>query len=655
MKLALCGNPNVGKTTLYNCLTRSDAPVGNWHGVTVDAITKRMGAHTLTDLPGAYSLTPRTEEERITVREILFGDYDLYIYVAEVNNLRRNLYMLAQLVEAGKRCMLVVNMMDEARGEVNFAELEKRLNMPVIGTSARERTKEKIISAAERAVKISPRLPDYTNDDRVKSLSNKIANVANKAGYTPAFAALKALEGDGEVLERLGVPITRDNVDYPARLRYKYIDGLLSGIVYKPTVPKRTVKLDKILLGKAALPIFLLVMAATFVITFEVARPLSNLIARAGEPFSDFVFNSSLPDWVISLLCDGFISGVGSVLSFLPQVVLLFLLTALLQDSGYMSRVAFAADGFFNKFGLSGRAAFSLVLGLGCSATAVLSTRGIAGERTRKRAAFAVPFCPCSARLAVFTAIASYMGLSGFVVAAMYVLSFIVMLGVLYAMKLFDRKREQGAPLIMEMPPYRLPNFKRVLSVVWHNVLSFVGRVGSVVLAVSVIFWALCNFSVRDGFCGGATSIMCTTAKLIAPLFTPLGFGNWKAVAALVSGIAAKETVISVIASLGGIAEVFGGSKLAAVSFTIFTALYVPCIATVSALAKESGIKQAALSVSVHTAAAYLASLVFYQSARLFQINAVAFAVECSAAVAAMLIIFVTLKLVRGKRKARSA
>lgn len=630
MKLALCGNPNVGKTTLFNRLTRSDEPVGNWHGVTVDAREKSMsGDVMLSDLPGTYSLSARTAEEAITRDKILFGGYDALVYVAEVNNLRRNLYMFMQLVECGRRAVLVVNMMDEARSAVDLNLLSERLGVPVIGTSNRDRNpKTEMLAAVQATMSKKPVKPSYLSNPPVCELARKISDKAGELDIASDFAALKLMERDEYYIKLFGIDKSMLNThgcgcsgcascsdcdrDIPARMRYGYIDKILDGVMATQTVSKKTLEIDGVVLGKFALPIFLLVMSAVFVITVGVGTPLSGLLSELVAPLAAPIENSAMPEWISSLLADGIISGLMAVLAFLPQVVILFMLTALLQDSGYMSRVAFLTDGFFKKFGLSGRAAFSVVLGLGCSATAVLTTRGISGDEQRKRAAMATAFCPCSARLAVFTAIASYFSLSGFVVAAMYIVGFVVALAVLKVMQFIKKDDGGDSGLIMEMPPYRLPNVKRVLSVVLNNVLSFLWRIGSIVMVVSIIMWVLCNFSFSSGFTGGVeNSIMQTVAGVIAPIFKPLGFGNWKAVTALVSGVAAKETVISVIAALGGMNVVLD-SGLAAVSFMIFTGLYVPCIATLSALAKESGIKSAVISAALHTVIAYMCALIFY-------------------------------------------
>lgn len=681
MRIALCGNPNVGKTTVFNRLTRSDAPVGNWHGVTVDVRTKKVWGEKdvfLSDLPGTYSLTARTAEEEVTRDGILFGGYDVVVFVADVNNLRRNLYLLTQLMECGIKTVLVVNMMDEARGNVALDKLSERLGIPVVGTSEKHSDPKDEIMRAVRAAHAPARV-SYASATELVGTIGAVRDSAVKCGLEPLFAASKLIERDAFIAEKLGVDLGGcgstaacaglscaacgngaagvADIDAPARLRYAYIDGVLNGVLPKRGAKRVTDKIDRIVLGKLALPIFFAVMAVVFVITYQLGKPLSELLIRLTELAARPLDNAdTVPNWVASLLRDGVIGGVGAVIAFLPQVTLLFILTALLQDSGYMSRVAFVTDGFFGKFGLSGRAAFSMILGLGCSATAVLSSRGIADRTARYRAAFVTPFCPCSARLAVFTAVTAYFGFNGFIVAAMYVLGFAVALAVLKILQLF-KKSVRAEELLMEMPTYRLPSAKRVFTVVWRNVAAFVVRVGTVVLCVNVIMWILSSFSVASGFGGGETSIMCTFASFVAPVFAPLGFGNWRAVTALISGVAAKETVVSVIASLGGMGEVFGSTS-AAVSFLIFTCLYVPCAATLAALAKENGIKSALLSVAVHTVAAYTASLIYYRSAICYAADKILFftAVAVAAAVAIVVAAVVcAVKTVKRKKKKRVA
>lgn len=681
MRIALCGNPNVGKTTVFNRLTRSDAPVGNWHGVTVDVRTKKVWGEKdvfLSDLPGTYSLTARTKEEAVTRDGILFGGYDVVIFVADVNNLRRNLYLFAQLAECAVKTVLVVNMMDEVRGKVELDILSKRLGVPVVGTSEKYANPKDEIMRAVKAARAPSRAP-YASAAELVGAVGRVRDSALKNGLQPLFAAMKLTERDGFIADKLGVAsgvcqaigscggincadcgrvgFSSADIDAPARLRYAYIDGVLDGVLPKRGAKKITDKIDKVVLGKLALPIFFAVMAAVFVITYQLGKPLSDLLLRLTELCARPLDNAhSIPKWAVSLLQDGVIGGVGAVIAFLPQVTLLFILTALLQDSGYMSRVAFVTDGFFGRFGLSGRAAFSMILGLGCSATAVLSSRGIADRTARYRAAFVTPFCPCSARLAVFTAVTAYFGLNGIVVAAMYVIGFAAALAVLKIMQLF-KKSARSEELLMEMPTYRLPCARRVFSVVWRNVAAFVVRVGTVVLCVNVIMWVLSSFSVASGFGGGETSIMCTFASFIAPVFAPLGFGNWRAVAALISGVAAKETVVSVIASLGGMGEVFG-STAAAVSFLIFTCLYVPCAATLASLAKENGIKSAILSVAVHTVVAYTVSFIYYRSAMCYMHDKNIFYIAIAVAAAVTVLTAISIYAVnhvKHKRKKRAA
>lgn len=647
MNLALCGNPNVGKTTVFNRLTGSDESVGNWHGVTVGAKQRRIKGtdDVLTDLPGAYSLTAHSRDEEITRDAVLYGDFDAIICVAEVNDLRRNLYLVMQVLEAGKRAVLLVNMMDEAKGEVKLDKLSSALGIPVIGTSHKFKSPRDELLAAVK---------DVMRDTPPRGVPYAPLYPTGAHGLPQAFISLKAEERDADITkkacagcEMCGTPCDRDR---PSRLRYGYIDKVLFGVIERKT-DAVTDRIDRIVLGRLALPVFFAVMTAVFVITFEAGKPLSALLSRLVELAASGAKNISAPEWVTSLIADGLISGVGAVLAFLPQVALLFILTALLGDSGYMSRVAFVTDGFFKKLGLSGRSAFTLILGLGCSATAVLSSRGIADKSARERTALVTPFLPCSARLAVFTATSAYLGLSGLIVAALYILGFIAAIAVLFFMRLFGKSKSEET-LLMEMPPYRLPSAKRVLKTVYKNIASFVVRVGTAVLGVSIIIWLLCNFSFAYGFTGGAeTSIMSTLAGFIAPVFKPLGFGNWRAVAALISGVAAKETVISVIASLGGFDAVFG-STAAAVSFTVFTALYVPCIATLAALAGECGFKTAVISAVMHTAIAYAASFAFYGTATAIATNDIRLIVTLWTCVAIALAGAIVAARIAGKYKA---
>lgn len=678
LSIALVGNPNVGKTSLYNKITRSFNHVGNWHGVTVAEVSKTINYDgeevAVSDLPGLYGLSVYSGEEAIARDAVLFNDYDAVVCVCEVNNLSRNLYLALQLIEAEVPVVVAVNMIDEleaAHKAFDAAKLESALGVPVVAVSAKRRSCVSVLmkAAVERAKSKKPNGMelDYLKNLPLARVKNIVSDRATKAGLKENYAAIKLIEKDVftaekcalSAIEQAKIDALGDFADEVAALRYGFIDKATDGVIGaderffqkrkrrektntftdfddksgKKRVPtdvlraksrfdSRSGKIDKIVLNKfLALPIFFLAMFSVIAITFGVVgNRLADLLSDVIEkfvytPVSLWLGNAGAPEWVVGLIGDGIINGVGGVLVFLPQIVLLFFFLALMEDSGYVSRVAFMTDGFFRKIGLSGRSVFTMLTGVGCSATAVLTARGLEDETMRKKTVILTPFISCSARLPVYTAIASAFFARGkiLLVFSLYLLGAAVSIVAAAVMEKCTKRLKSGKlSFIMEMPPYRFPTVTRVFQLIAHNCKVFLVKVGTVIFAFNTIVWILSNFSLVGGFTGKADqSILATFSGLIAPFFAPLGFGNWQAVTALTGGFVAKEMVVSIIESLGGVEVIFTSAypSVSAVAFAVYTLLYLPCVATIGAELKEVGWKWTAFGVALQSVVAYLCAL----------------------------------------------
>ncbi|MCL2062724.1 MAG: ferrous iron transport protein B [Firmicutes bacterium] len=664
-KIALAGNPNVGKTSLFNCITHSSEHIGNWHGVTVKEKTKSItydhNRVLVTDLPGLYSLTVYSREEEVTRDSVLTNHYDAVICVCEVNNLSRNLYLALQLLELGVPLLIAINMMDELkkRGHVlNYRKIEQALKIPIVPLSAKYHSDvhlltEVALDLIKRQQKNSARLT-YLDKLPLAEFTAIMGGAAEEAGFNPKWAAIKLMENDSFVASKLSLTDLQasalatfgDLQSQVARARYDFIEEITSGAISKPVaqghLEKRGQnerymhgfsKSDKIFLNKyLALPLFFVIMLAIFVVTFSpylLGYWLSEGLSLGIEyglykPIYNGLSSINTPAWVISLLCDGIIAGLGGILEFLPQIVLLFFFLALLEDSGYLSRVAFMFDGLLRKIGLSGRSVFTMLMGFGCTATAVLTARGLEDEKTRKKTVLLTSFMSCGAKVPVYIIIAGAFFLRGsaLIVFALYLAGIAV---AVITAAIFDKIKPLKSgklSFIMEMPPYRLPAAKRVGAIIWKNAKAFLIRIATVIFALHVIIWLLASFSFTHGFVVGThyRSILEHIAGFIAPLFSPLGFGNWQAVSALIGGLAAKEVVVSVINSFGGAGAVFVGpyASVAAVSFLVFTLLYIPCIAALISIKKEAGAKWMLGTLLLSFCAAYLCSLAVYWTGRLF-------------------------------------
>jgi ferrous iron transport protein B len=667
---------NVGKTSLFNELTDSFMHVGNWHGVTVESAEKTFARGDtliqMQDLPGIYSLTAVSPEEVVSRDAILSGEYDVLINVCEVNNLCRNLYFTLQLLELDAPFVIAVNMVDELERTgktIDYKYISDRLGVPVIPVSAKYRGgADKLADAAiARAAARRARVRlGYLDKLPLKQVAAIIAPNCAGTGYGLEWCAVKALERDAYVLDALGLTAAQtaaierlgDTQSALAEARYGFITEITDRAVKPPaaTAPGTRKRasgsspgypvIDKVLLNKyLALPIFLLIMALIFFLTFaEISVPFSylpgegfeNMPVMPGaylrmhigwvirnalyEPAVNLLAHINAPEWTIALFASGVINGVGGVAAFLPQIVLLFFFLALLEDTGYMSRVAFMTDGIFGRAGLSGRSAFTLMMGFGCSAAAVLTARNLESEAVRKKTVLLTPFMSCSARMPVYALIASpFFGeLSFLVILSVYVIGIAAALLWAWILNRIPALKAEQPDFIMEMPPYRLPTAVRVSKIIAANAEAFLIRVGTLIFAMSVIMWILSNFTFCFAYVdGGAHSMLGVLGGALAVLFRPLGFGTWQAAGSLLSGLIAKEIVaeslVSMAGAAGGSLSGFFASPAGAYAYLVFVLLYVPCIAAVGEIAKELGCKLAAASAAMQLGTAYIFAYIAYR------------------------------------------
>ena len=665
MKVALAGNPNCGKTTLFNALTGSNQYVGNWPGVTVEKKegTAHLGDRSITvvDLPGIYSLSPYSMEE-IVARDFIIGEGpDAVIDIVDATNLERNLYLTVQLLELERPLVLALNFMDEvkARGDqIDVERLSKELGVPVVPITAKTgEGLDELLQVAHRQMHLGVTYePDDLYDDFTHDIHHRMGELIHDYAYAanlPAhWASIKLLEGDGIVAKALNLPADVQNkldaiiAEYEASSalgdretlvadsRYRYIERVVHASVVKgkgSEGPTLTEKIDRIVTGKyTALPLFLCAMLVMFVITFgPFGSWLQDGVSALIDLFSGWLEGAltaaGAPDVVISLVCDGIISGVGGVLSFLPQIALLFFFLSFLEDSGYMSRAAFIMDRLLRRFGLSGKAFIPMLMGFGCSVPAIMGARTMENEKDRRMTILLIPFMSCSAKLPVYGLLsAAFFGpWAGLVVFGLYVIGMAVgiLSGILFKHTLFSG---EPAPFVLELPPYRFPSMENIATHVWQKVKGFLVKAGTLILAMSVVLWLLQSFDfslhmVDDA----ANSMLGTLGALIAPIFAPLGFGFWQAAVALLTGFIAKEMVVSSLSMFYGFsltaagtavaAAMTGFTPLSAFSMLVFILLYVPCVAATSTMAKELGsAKWTVFSVCWQIGVAYVVSLLVH-------------------------------------------
>ena len=641
MILALAGNPNCGKTTLFNQLTGSNQHVGNFPGVTVERKSGQVRGRkncTIVDLPGIYSLRPFSGEE-IVARDFLLDEKpDGIINIVDATNIERNLYLTLQLIMMKIPVVLALNMMDEVRangGTIDVALMEKTLGIPVVPISAiRGEGVDELAEVAAAAVnaKKTPQVLDFCSPGPVHRCIHAVCHViedhAHAKGLSVRFAAYKVIEGDKRVLSELELDENEleliehsivqmeqerglDRDAALADMLYSFIESVCSASVVKGSRSRekiRSEKIDSILTNKyLALPMFAAVMMLVFYLSFNVIGAfLSDLLERGIGALTGLV-DTGLTAWgvnpvVHSLVIDGIFEGVGSVLSFLPIIIVMFFFLSILEDTGYMARVAFVMDKLLRKIGLSGRSIVSMLIGFGCSVPAIMSTRTLSSERDRKMTILLTPFMSCSAKIPIyaFFCAAFFKEHRALVMIVLYFLGILV--GVICAL-LFKKTLFRGnpVPFVMELPNYRFPSAKSVFMLMWDKAKDFLQRAFTVIFLAVIIIWVLQTFDARLNVVSSNTeSLLAVVGRVISPIFRPLGFDDWRVATALITGVIAKESVVSTIeVLLGGAALSTLFTVRTACSFLVFTLLYTPCAAAIAAVKREfeSGAKAFAFVV----------------------------------------------------------
>lgn len=650
---ALAGNQNCGKTTLFNQLTGSNQHVGNFPGVTVDrksGVIKGYPGMEVVDLPGIYSLSPYTSEEIVSRQFILEEKPSAIINIIDATNIERNLYLTMQLLELNVPIVIALNMMDEMTGNggsVLINEMEEILQVPVIPTSAAKN--QGVEELAEHAVRIAclgethgrvdfcnPKDHNGAVHRAIHGIMSLVGDHAEAAGIPVRFAVTKLIEGDPLVTKALALTeneeemvekITRqmeeecgmDRSAAMADMRYTFIRRLCHQTVIKPKESKeriRSQKLDRFLTGKwTAIPAFVAIMGLVFWLTFNVIGAFfQNLLDEGIQIIThwtdQWLTAMDVATPIHSLIIDGVFTGVGSVLSFVPIVVVLYLFLSLLEDSGYMARVAFFMDKLLRRVGLSGRSIVPMLVGFGCSVPAIMSSRTLPSERDRKMTLLLIPFMSCSAKMPIyaFFANAFFPKYAAPVMISMYFIGILMAILIALIGKNTVFKGE-AVPFVMELPNYRMPGAKSVLQLMWDKAKDFLQRAFSVIFIGTIVVWFLQNFNFSMNMVSDPqSSMLAALAGFLAPLFIPLGFGNWQMVTALISGFLAKESVVSMMAVVyGGTAAVRSAiTPLAAFTFMVFCLLYTPCIAAVATIRKEQGRGAAILMVIFQCVVAWL-------------------------------------------------
>ena len=674
MTIGFIGNPNCGKTTLFNAYTGANLKVANWPGVTVEKVEGEIEYQGykihLVDLPGTYSLTSYTMEEKVARNYILNDDVDVVINVVDAGAIERSLYLTLQLLELGKPAVLALNMMDiiEKRGmELDLHRLPEMLGIPVIGVSARKRRGLNVLMHAaihhkdakqsdtlihdhkeiskhrhnhhsEYAMVYSDELEDKI-DLIIDRLKNKYPNLNNYRWH-----ALKFLEQDCDIIERY--PIMIDDIvnrSYEADIinqKYDFIGEVIEEVLlHKKRQDEFTQKVDKFLTHKYfAIPIFLAIMGLVFLLTFTVGDFIKGFFEIGIDQLSmfinDFLSSVNASATISSLVVDGIVAGVGTIITFMPNILILFVCLALLEDSGYMSRVAYVMEGLMSKLGLSGKAFIPMLLGFGCTVPAIMASRSLENEKDRYKVMLVTPFMSCNARLTIYILFAEmfFKQHAMLVAYSMYLIGIIIAIIVSFAIHLIDRNKETNY-LLIELPEYKIPDMHTVGIYVWEKIKEYLAKAGTTIFVASIIIWVVLNFGPHGLVINMADSFGASVGKILVPLFAPIGLGFWQIIVALIAGISAKEVVVSSSAVLFGIVNAsspegmnafvnalsgIGFASLNAFCLMLFCLLYVPCAATIATIYKESNsLKWTVFCTAFQLLTAWFVTFMVYQMALL--------------------------------------
>ena len=669
VNVAFIGNPNCGKTTLFNAYTGAKLKVANWPGVTVEKKEGVMKYHDakykLCDLPGIYSLTSYTMEETVSRNYILSDEVDIIVDVVDASALERNLFLTLGLIELGKPVVIALNMMDivEERGmEIDLHRLPEMLGVPVIPVSARKRTglstlmhavAHHVTEKSDRPVHhhsagrhVHPHHDElamvYSDDieDKIDTLSafleKKYPELNNYRWY-----AIKTLEGDKEILEKYPIDeVSFNDNNYENEIinqKYEFIEEIISEtLVNRDEKTRKTDRVDAVLTHPVwGIPVFLLIMAAVFFLTFTVGDFIKGYFEKCLD-----IISGALPPalektgagpMLISLIVDGIIAGVGGILTFLPNIFILFLALAFLEDSGYMARIAYVMDNIMGKIGLSGRAFIPMILGFGCSVPAVMASRALEDPRDRIKTILVTPFMSCSARLPIYILFSEmfFAKYAMLVAYSMYIIGVAVAILIALIMSKADKKRAKHS-LIIELPEYKMPNLHTVFIYVWEKVKDYLTKAGTTIFIASIVLWFLLNFGPSGLEDNMEYSFAGILGKNLVPVLAPAGLGFWQIAVALIAGVAAKEVVVSSTGVLFGVANAASAAGRAAIftqfqsigfgavnamSLMLFCLLYIPCVATIATIRREAGAKWSWVSVALHLSTAWIVSFIFYTAA----------------------------------------